>query len=237
MWAAQVDAFVRARTVITYDLLGHGGSPRIAGQAELALWMLQLERVLGALEAGRCSIVGFSFGGLIAQAFALSQPQRLERLVILSSVYDRSPEERARVGERLAAARAEGPGAIIRAAIERWFSPAFIAGNAEVIGAIERRLGTNDPESFLAAYATFAAADRELAGRLHAIAVPTLVMTGELDQGSTPDMARRMAAAVPGARLEIVPGGRHMMPIELADRVNLAIARFLLTNDPDGKFL
>lgn len=227
MWAAQVHAFARSHMVATYDLAGHGRSPPIVGEAALEDWVVQLERVTRALRIERFSLVGFSFGGLIAQAFALKHPERLEWLVLMSTVYDRSAEERAGVEARLKLAREETPLAIIPAALERWFSPAFAAGQPEIVQEYSQLLQNNEPNSLLAAYACFASADRELAGRLGAISCPTLVMTGELDRGSTPEMARKMAAAIPNASLSILPHGRHMMPVEMADEVNAVLRGFL----------
>jgi (E)-2-((N-methylformamido)methylene)succinate hydrolase len=54
-----------------------------------------------------------------------------------------------------------------------------------------------------------------------------LVMTGELDTGSTPDMARKLAGMIPGAECSIIDGGRHMMPVEMPDEVNSVLRRFL----------
>ncbi len=227
IWAAQVHAFARSHRVVTYDLMGHGKSPPVIGEAALEDWVMQLERVARALRLEWFSIAGFSFGGLIAQGFALKHPERLERLVLMSTVYDRSAEERAGVEARLKLAREETPLAIIPAALERWFSPAFAAGQPEIVQEYSQLLQNNDPESFLAAYACFASADRELAGRLGAISCPTLVLTGELDGGSTPDMARKMTAAIPHASLSILPHGRHMMAVEMADEVNAALRGFL----------
>lgn len=73
----------------------------------------------------------------------------------------------------------------------------------------------------------YALAQPERAGRLGAIACATLVMTGELDPGSTPEMAQGMAAAIPKPRLEVLPGARHPMPVEAAQAVSAALLRFL----------
>ena len=227
MWAAQVHGLARSHMVVTYDLMGHGKSPPVMGEAALDDWVLQLERVRRALRIERFSLAGFSFGGMIAQGFALKHPGRLERLVLMSTVYDRSTEERAKVEARLKLAREETPSAIVPAALERWFSPAFAAGQPEIVQEYSQLLQNNDAESFLAAYGCFAGADRELAGRLGAISCPTLVMTGELDTGSTPEMARKMTAAIANAKLSILPRGRHMMAVETADEVNAVLRGFL----------
>ncbi len=228
IFAAQVHALARRHMVVTYDLMGHGKSPPVMGEAALEDWVLQLERVTRALRIERFSLVGFSFGGMIAQGFAVKHPERLERLVLMNTVHDRSAKERASVEARLQLARQGTPLAIIPAALERWFSPAFAAGQPQIVQEYSQLLQNNDSTSFLASYACFAHADRELAGRLAAISCPTLVMTGELDGGSTPDMARKMAAAIPNASLSILPRARHMMPVEMADEVNAILRGFLV---------
>jgi pimeloyl-ACP methyl ester carboxylesterase len=142
-------------------------------------------------------------------------------------VHERSAAERTRVESRLETARREGPSVIYPAALERWFSPAFLAGQPEFVQQLHHRMMDNDVGSFLRAYEIFALGDRELVGRLGAITCPTLVMTGERDTGSTPAMAWKIAKEIPGAQVAIIADGRHMMPIEMADDVNRELSRFL----------
>ncbi len=72
----------------------------------------------------------------------------------------------------------------------------------------------NDPDSFLNCYRVFATADAEIADDLSRISVPALAITGERDPGSTPEMTRRLAEAIPHCRAVVVPGARHMLPVE-----------------------
>ena len=69
--------------------------------------------------------------------------------------------------------------------------------------------------------------DAELVHGLERIACPTLVMTGEDDSGNTPAMARAMAGLIPGARLAILPGLRHMALAEEPEAVNAPLRAFL----------
>lgn len=227
MWQAQIYQFARRYTVICYDLLGHGESSRLAGAAGLEDFVAQLEGVRAALGLSHMTVAGFSFGGFVAQAYALRHGEALNRLILMSTVHDRSPAERSAIRERLDKARREGPAAIYPAAIERWFSPAFLAGQPEQAQELLHRMANNDEASFLKAYEIFASADQALAGRLSAIACPTLIMTGEKDSGSTPVMAWRMGREIPNSRVSIIAGGRHMMPVEMAQEVNREMARFL----------
>jgi pimeloyl-ACP methyl ester carboxylesterase len=227
IWAGQVSVLESDFQVISYDLLGHGQSAAARANAPLADWVDQLNGVVSDLKLQKFVIVGFSFGGLIAQAYAAQQSRVIEKLVLMSTVYDRSEAERASVLMRLDLVKREGPQAIIPAALSRWFSPEFSKTHPEIMNQYEALLRGNDADSFLSAYECFARADRELVGALAGFDRPSLVMTGELDTGSTPAMARKLAGMIPGAECSIIAGGRHMMPVEMPDEVNSVLRRFL----------
>jgi pimeloyl-ACP methyl ester carboxylesterase len=236
MWDA-----VRTRITqptVALDLPGHGGQPPLRepqSLADLAEDVLaRLPQVSGT--PGAVHLVGFSLGALIAQHIARFHPERVATLACVSSVCRRTPEEAAAVEARLAAA-SDDFAASVAGSIERWYpTGSGSTGSsvpAETIAATERVLLANDVASYLHAYAVFARGDREIAPQLGGITVPTLAITGELDPGSTPDMSRRLAAAVPGARAQIVPGARHMLPVEDAPALAAALTDFIaqVSND------
>jgi pimeloyl-ACP methyl ester carboxylesterase len=227
MWAAQAAALAGAFTVVRYDMLGHGLSAVRPGRLTLSDFSDQLRSLLDALRVTAAHVVGFSMGGLVAQRFALDHPGKVDRLVLMSTVYDRPEAARRAVLDRVAQAERDGIAAGIGAALERWFTPAFRRARPDAVAAVRRRLEQNDSAAYLAAYRVFATADRELAGRLPNIEAPALVMTGADDRGSTPEMARRMAEAIPGARLDILEGQRHLLPIEADAYVSRALREFL----------
>ncbi|GAA3331367.1 hypothetical protein GCM10020331_087700 [Ectobacillus funiculus] len=66
----------------------------------------------------------------------------------------------------------------------------------------------------------FATADEELYEQLAQIQCPTLIVTGELDQGSTSEMAELMVKQIPHSEVVIFPGIKHMLPIEAAESLN-----------------
>lgn len=230
IWAPQVRHLSPHFRTVTYDLLGHGESPPAGTEATLQDFAGQLHEVLGQV-GGPASVVGFSFGGLIAQAFALHHPASLRKLVLLSTVHDRSPSERAAVLARWEATRAGGMMVAVQPALERWFSRTYLEAHPEIAEAFRQMLLENRLASFLQAYRVFATADQNLAGRVSGIACPTLVMTGEEDVGSTPQMATRLASSIPNAKLSILPGARHMMSLEHAEEVNRQLASFLLAKE------
>lgn len=222
IWAEQVRNFSATHHVITYDLLGHGEETRRG--AVLGDWVTQLENLVEEQGLQKFSLLGFSFGGMIAQGYAARHEDKIDKLILMSTVYDRTDADRAGVLARLELAKREGAQAIISAALARWFSP---NAKPEVLAYYAALLRNNDATSFLAAYECFAKSDMELTGALKNFRRPTLVITGERDTGSTPAMAQKLAGVIAHAECYIVPGARHMMPVEEPEQVNTVVSRFL----------
>jgi (E)-2-((N-methylformamido)methylene)succinate hydrolase len=212
------------RRVVTYDLLGHGSGAPLPSGSDLCTLVDQLRSICDA-EPSPIDIVGFSLGALIAQGFALSDPGRVRRLTLVSGVFNRSTDERSAILQRVADVREGGYLSNVAIAIERWFAPEFAAANPDVLAAVTERMMSNDVDSYANAYEIFATADEELAGQVHRITCPTLVVTGELDPRSTPAMSHALAATVANGRAVVLPSARHLTPLEVPD----ALARLITT--------
>ncbi|GAA3828728.1 alpha/beta fold hydrolase [Streptomyces coacervatus] len=207
MWEPTAGLLADRFTVIAPDLPGHGTRPPVSDGVTLADLA---DGVAGEIGAGS-HLVGFSLGALIAQQLALHRPELVATLTSVSSVCRRTAEERTSVLDRLRTAEADFT-ASAAASLKRWYdgtdvTPGWVART-------EATLFANDVGSFLGCYRVFATADAELGPDLGSIAVPALAVTGENDPGSTPEMARRLAAALPDCRAVVVPEARHMLPVE-----------------------
>jgi pimeloyl-ACP methyl ester carboxylesterase len=227
MWDWQWQALIRRFHVVRYDLLGHGDSAKPKGPYSLARFSDQLEALLDGLDIAACGLVGFSLGGMIVRAFALAHPERVSALAILNSAHDRTDAERAAVLVRVEQAERLGPRATVEAALTRWFTEDYAAHHPDVLAQVQRWILANDPEVYPAIYRVLAEGDAELAAAIAAIRCPSLVLTGGEDHGNSPDMARRMAALIPGARAEIVPGLKHMGLAEDPAAFNSLLVPFL----------
>jgi (E)-2-((N-methylformamido)methylene)succinate hydrolase len=212
--------------VTRLDLRGHGRSGHIESELTLDDFVRDVIDVLDATGIATAHIVGFSLGGMIAQGIGLRHAGRVRKLVLLSAVAGRTDEERARVRARLAILKEQGIGAITGAAQERWFTPAFIARNPDVVERRMRQLRENHAPSYAAAYTVFSTSD--LGDQLHAIRAPTLIATGEHDLGSNTRMARHMHEQIPGSRLQILPELRHSILVEAPGLVTRLVRDFLL---------
>ncbi|MGH6959278.1 MAG: alpha/beta fold hydrolase, partial [Dongiaceae bacterium] len=92
MWEPVAERLAPLHDVVRYDMLGHGASAKPPGPYRLDDFVDQLRRLADGLGFERFVLAGFSMGGLVAQGFALAAPARVERLVLVNTVFDRSPQ-------------------------------------------------------------------------------------------------------------------------------------------------
>ncbi len=227
MWQWQLPALVPHFKMLTYDLLWHGESGRPAGAPDLVMYSEQLLGVMDRCGIERAAIVGFSLGGMIARRFALDYPDRLWALAILNSAHDRTPAEREVILKRVRQAQGSDPSSTANAALERWFTADFRVANPGMMTLIREWIVANDPAVYPEIYRVLAEGDTEIAREIDRISCPTLVLTGEEDFGNSPDMAKKMAMLIPGARAEILPGLRHMALAESPQVFNELLVSFL----------
>lgn len=210
-------------TVVRFDLRGHGRSGLIE-TCSMDDFVADVGALLDELGLATTDLAGFSLGGLIAQHFAARYPDRVRRLALLSTVAERTAEERTRVLQRADLLREQGIAAVVAAASDRWFSPAFKAAHPERVAQRLAELVANDHHSYAAAYRVFGEADAGL--RPEAIRQPTLIVTGEHDQGSSPRMARFLHDHIQGSQLHILPGLRHSLLLEIPDQIAALLLDF-----------
>ena len=228
MWSRQVEALSAHFRVCCYDMLGHGEAPDQPGDRVLGDFVDQAHEVVRELsDEGPPVFGGFSMGGLIAQALAVKHHADLAGLILMNTVHDRSPEEAARVRARFEGNVTRGVENAVESGTRRWFTPRDHEIHADAIRQTQDLMRDGDFSAKRKAHGVFVSSDAEVTGKLGVVSCPALVMTGERDNGSTPEMARKMADALPDAELHILNGQHHMMPVLDADRVNAVIADFV----------
>ncbi|PRY16742.1 alpha/beta fold hydrolase [Kineococcus rhizosphaerae] len=221
MWQPAADLLRRdGFEVLTPDLPGHGANPPVAEGTSLA----DLAGQVAPLVPAGSHVVGFSLGALIAQHLARFRPDLVATLTSVSSVCRRTPAERAAVLDRLATAGRDFP-AGVAASLQRWY-PADDDVDPDLVRRTEKTLLANDTASYLRCYRVFATADAEIGPELDRITVPALAVTGDLDPGSTPEMTRRLARAIPGCVAHVVPGARHMWPAQRPQDLTTRLTTF-----------
>ena len=217
--------------ILTLDLRGHGRSSLIKGRYEIDDFVRDVLALADHAGFEKFDLAGFSLGGLIAQRLALTHARRLSKLVLLATVAGRTPEERERVAARLAALQSGDRGSHYDASVSRWLTEGCQQRHPELVARMRQRNAENDPDCYAAAYRVLAQTD--FGGLIDQISVPTLIATGEEDQGSNPRMAHFMHERIPGSQLEILPGLRHSILIEAPDLVAALMRRFLASEDKE----
>ena len=210
VWDKYNSRLAQRYRVLSYDLYGHGESALPPGTPSLTRFSEQLLGLLDELSIERCSIIGFSLGGMINRRFAMDHPERLHALVILNSPHEREPEAQQQVEQRALDSAAGGPGATLDATIERWFTADFILQHPDFIATVRGWVLANNAESYALCRQVLAFGVIELIRPQPSITHPTLIITCEHDSGSTPAMSQAIASEISGAQVIIVPGLRHM---------------------------
>jgi 3-oxoadipate enol-lactonase len=206
IWEPQLAA-LSGHSVRIIEHPGHGGAPLepVGDVAGLA------RRVLRDVPATRFSFVGVSLGGAVGMRIALDEPERIDRLVLCcTSARFGAPEP---WRERAATVRAGGMETVADAHLERWFTPAF----ADVRPYREMILST-EPEGYARCCEALAAWD--VGDELWRIGAPTLVVSGADDPATPPEHGEQIAAAIPGARHEVLANARHLANVERAGEFN-----------------
>jgi pimeloyl-ACP methyl ester carboxylesterase len=211
VWQAQIDAFADRYRVIAPDNRGAGRSPLPLSGVSIPAMAEDAAAVLRSLGVGAAHVAGFSMGGAIAQELAIAHPE-LVRSLVLNGTWSRPDAyframvrgwillaETARSDRELLEAfflwvysrRAHGDGTAARCIDETLVSP--LAQGAEAFFATARALLEWE-----------GAADR-----LGVVKVPALVIVGEEDITCPPRLSRELAAALPDAQIEVLPGEAH----------------------------
>ena len=219
-WGDYITPLSRHHRVISYDLFGHGDSAALSRTPDLTLFAQQIIDLMDCLGIEKSLLVGFSLGGMINRRLALDAPHRVAGLVILNSPHERGAEQQKLVERRAKTAASDGIEASIEQVMQRWFTPEFRKNNQAAVARARNILLANDLESYAACRIVLAAGVTELMKPTPPISCPALVMTCENDSGSTPKMARGIAAEIAQSSLIILPKLQHLGLIE---RPNLFI--------------
>lgn len=215
MWEAQVAALSPRFRVIAVDLPGHGRSPLLAGKPVMADYADAVMATLAPLGLAPAVFVGLSFGSMIAQQIGARYPDRVAGLVLSNGVAYAPPPVGAAWQERIVATEAGGMASQIGPTLARWFTPEFLASTAEANVNAVARIGQLIADTPVAGYCQAARAIAALDNRaaLATIIAPTLVLAGEADTAAPPEAVATIAAAVSGARYQVLPGA-HLLNVE-----------------------
>lgn len=223
MWEPQMPELTRHMRVLRVNHRGHGASPAPPGEYTVGELADDVLALLDARGVERAAVVGACLGGMIALHLARLAPDRVERLVLLSTTARATPA--GRWGELAAQARTSGARIAAPDITRCWFTPAFAEQRPDVVARMSEEAARVDTAGFAGGCAAVSGADHRKA--LAGLRVPTMVVSAAHDPVAPPAHGRRVAALIPRACFEVVRGAAHLLNIERADRINEVLVEHL----------
>lgn len=217
VWCPQLAHFAGA---VAFDYPGYGESD-FQSDATRDDFAAAILAAMDALGMDRAHICGLSLGGVVSIAMHALDPQRCASLVLADS-FAVHPDGRG-IYERSVAASSDLR-ALAEARVDVLLAP---GASAEIRSEVVETMARIDPQAYrIGAEAVWLADQRD---RAAAIDVPTLVLCGEADKVTPPALSEELAALIPGARLDLIPGAGHLSNLESAAAFNARVEDFLST--------
>lgn len=223
-WEPQVRTFSEQYRVLCPDLPGHGRRVDDPGPYTIPRMAIDVAELLRDQDAGPAHVVGVSLGGAVALQLALDAPERVRGLVVVNCAADfipRTLSERLKLLERRMTVRYLGL-RIVGIILARRLFPD--QRHAELRKQLVERFARNNKRINLACIRAMTTWSVE--AQLSRIEMPTLVVCSEHDY--TPMRRKQILVdRMPNARLVVIPGARHGVPLERPEEFNRIVLGFL----------
>ena len=225
-WTPQIETFSGEHRAVAWDMPGYGGSPALERMTFPAL-AESLAGLLDRLGLDRAHLVGHSMGGMVAQEFAATRPDRV-RTLVLSATSPAFGRPDGNFQKRFVEARiAPLDNGSTMADLADEMVETMLGPSADADGAaIARRSMAAVPEAtYRAAIACLVTFDRRDA--LAGYEMPVLVLAGDTDTNAPAPMMEKMASRIPGAEYVCMAETGHLGNLENPAAFNEAIGNFL----------
>ncbi len=215
-WRRQLEGLADTHSAVALDLPGHGRSSGVDGLGSVEAYAHVVERFVEAVGLGPSIVVGRSMGGAIALVLA-ARGAPFVRGIVLACTGSRFELP----AERLASLHDVVRGRLPQQFTTETFSPA--TGPDVMREAWTEQVKTDPRVRYADLLACQAFDGRALLSRVR---VPALVVAGADDQVTPPAQSEAIAAAIAGARLEVIPQAGHQAPLEQPETFNRLICDF-----------
>ena len=225
MWDDQVAALKDRYRVLRYDQRGHGGTEATDGPYSFDMLIADAIALWDALGIEKSHWVGLSLGGMAGYGLAVAHPDRVLSMTFCDSRADAPPAYADYFSERIRITREEGMEGLVEPTVTRWFTDKSMADELPVLEKMREMIRRTNPTGHIGC----CEAIRTLSygAVLGEIKVPSLVVGGQEDMGAPPEVMAEVAAAIPGARHEVIPEAGHISNVENPGAFNAVLEKFL----------
>ena len=227
MWSPQIAALANSRRVVCPDLPGFGRSTQTPAQPDMCYYAERVRDLLDRLGLETTVLAGLSMGGYVAFECLRRFPERVSALILANTRPDPDAEEARKVRYEIAQrVSEEGVEILVDLQMDRLLCAKTRETRPEVVGRVRDMILTSTPGGVVAALG--AMREREDSSPLLSeIRVPTLVIGGDEDTISSPEVMAAMASNIPGSHHESLAGAGHLSNLEVPEEFNAAVESFL----------
>ncbi len=222
MWAGQVALMREDFAIVRYDVRGHGGSVVSPGPYRIADLADDAIAIMDVLELPQVDFCGLSMGGMIGLWLGIHAPSRIHRLVVANSAPQIAPAQL--WNDRIATVRQNGMVAIADTVSERWFTAGFISCQPASVDVVKRMIIDTPIEGYASCCA--AVRDFDVREEMNRIAAPVMVIAGDADPATPPQLTKQISQAIAGSRFESLPAA-HLSNVECPAAFNRLLYDFL----------
>ncbi|HEV3477308.1 MAG TPA: alpha/beta fold hydrolase [Rubrobacteraceae bacterium] len=227
MFEPQAEVRADLRRLITPDYPGFGRSPSAPAQPDVRYYAEAMRGLLDRLGLERVVLGGVSMGGYVVFECLRLFPQRVSGLVLANTRPEPDSEE-ARENRKKTARRVaeEGVVVLVELQMERLLAPDTLENNERVVEKVRTMILESNPNGVVAALGAMRERP-DSTTLLEEIEVPTLVIGGEHDGISSPEVMGAMAEKIPDSRHVTLPGAGHLANLEAPAGFNAALKELL----------
>jgi 3-oxoadipate enol-lactonase len=225
LWDAVAAPLTGATTVLTYDCRGHGRSGKPEGSCRVEQFADDLADLVDHFNWRRVVVAGASMGGCVALAFAAAHPDRVAGLGLFDTTAGYHAPDKWE--ERAVAAETRGLEEMVEFQTTRWFSDAFRCRRKDVVDAAVAVFLANEARCYAKACRMLGVFD--ITHALPRLKMPARIVVGEEDYATPVAMSETLHRGIAGSSLTVIPGARHLTPLECPNRIAAELQALLVS--------
>jgi 3-oxoadipate enol-lactonase len=227
MWNPQIELLKRGFRVVAYDLRGHGESDVGDGQYTMELLADDLIGLLDSLKIEKAILCGFSMGGYIALRTAEKSEDRVERLILCDTKAEAdSNEAKLKRAATIRSVKEQGMKPFIESQIHALLRPQTITQNPAIVELVRGMIQRNSPLGICGALLAMAGRT-DTSTVLPNLKIPTLILVGENDTLTPPELSKSMHGKIPQSSMHIIQRAGHLSNLENNEDFNRHLGDFL----------
>ena len=223
LWDKVIPLLPKGLRILRFDKRGHGLSSCPGGDYAMHELVNDVAQLMRALDFKNSLFVGLSIGGLIAQGLAAQHRDLVSSIVISNSAAKIGNEQMWQ--ERMQSLRRGGVEALADNIMQRWFSSNFRTTQQQELQGWRNMLTRTPLDGYIGCCAAIAACD--FTQSTAELMLPTLLIAGDEDGSTPPELMRGTAELIEGSRYELIANAGHLPCVEQADQYARILKEFI----------